>query len=76
MGIKHVVEEELEITAEASMERLILVGGDQLFKDRVRTIMKQRESDVPGENFESIQPMLGMLHTKEFCEIDLQAPSW
>ena len=32
-------------------------------KDRVRTIMKQRESDVPGENFESIYAMLGMLHT-------------
>ena len=25
--------------------------------------MKQRESDVPGENFESIHAMLGMLHT-------------
>lgn len=63
MGIKYAVEEELEITAEAGLEKLILVGGDQLLKDRVRAIMKQRESDVPGENFESIHAMLGMLHT-------------
>ena len=63
MGIKYAVEEELEITPEAGMEKLILIGGDQLLKDRVRTIMKQRESDVPGENFESIHAMLGMLHT-------------
>ena len=63
MGIKYAVEEELEITAEAGLEKLILVGGDQLLKDRVRAIMKQRELDVPGENFESIHAMLGMLHT-------------
>ena len=45
------------------LDKLVLAVGYQLFKDRVRTIMKQRESDVPGENFELMQGMLGMLHT-------------
>lgn len=40
------------------------MGGDQLLAERVRAIQKQRESDVLGEDFSMVLPVLGPLHTE------------
>lgn len=62
-GISRVLIEELGYSRQELMEGLFLVGGDQLLLDRVRSIQRWRESDVPGEDFSFVLPILGPFHT-------------
>ncbi|KAF8471076.1 hypothetical protein BDZ91DRAFT_838517 [Kalaharituber pfeilii] len=62
-GIGRVLTSEFKYTKSDLAEGLFLVGGDQLLADRVRSIQKARESDVPGEDFSFVVPVLGPLHT-------------
>ncbi|KAF8416868.1 hypothetical protein EV426DRAFT_721563 [Tirmania nivea] len=62
-GISRVLMDELKIPKDDFMQGIFLVGGDQLLAERVRGIQKQREGDVPGEDFSGVLPVLGAFHT-------------
>ncbi|RPB20180.1 hypothetical protein L211DRAFT_895066 [Terfezia boudieri ATCC MYA-4762] len=62
-GISRVLMDELKIPKDDFMQGIFLVGGDQLLAERVRSIQKQREGDIPGEDFSRVLPVLGAFHT-------------
>lgn len=63
-SIQRALTAELKYSNQDLMEDIFLVGGDQLLLDRVRSIKRVQESDVPGEDFSYVNPLLGPLHTK------------
>ena len=62
-GIDQALFGELRYTKQNMAEGIVIVGRDQLLEDRVRTIQKLKEYDVPGENYQGVQASLGPLHT-------------
>lgn len=62
-SIHKILTEVLGYSMQDLMEGLFLIGGDQLLADRIRSIQKLMEGDVPGEDFSYIVVLLGPLHT-------------
>ncbi|KAF8424262.1 hypothetical protein BGX38DRAFT_1279448 [Terfezia claveryi] len=62
-GISRMLIDELKILKNDFIQGIFLVGGDQLLAERVHSIQKQREGDIPGEDFSGVLPVLGAFHT-------------
>ena len=62
-GIQRVLTQEFKYSKSDMADGLFLVGGNQLLAEQVRGIQKARESDVSGEDFSGIIPILEPLHT-------------
>ncbi|KAF8457345.1 hypothetical protein BDZ91DRAFT_800597 [Kalaharituber pfeilii] len=62
-SIKRCLSKDLGYTNQDLMKGIYLVGGDHLLVSRVKSIQRLRESDVPGEDFKFVLPLLGPLHT-------------
>ncbi|RPB21215.1 hypothetical protein L211DRAFT_851587 [Terfezia boudieri ATCC MYA-4762] len=62
-SVRKVLTEVLKYSLQEVMDGLYLLGGNQLLADRIRSIQKLMEGDIPGEDFSSIIVLLGPLHT-------------
>ncbi|RPB23674.1 hypothetical protein L211DRAFT_880930 [Terfezia boudieri ATCC MYA-4762] len=62
-SVRKILTEVLGYSLQEVMDGLYLVGGDQLLADRIRSIQKLMEGDIPGEDFSSVIMLLGPLHT-------------
>lgn len=62
-SIRKVLTETMKYSLQELMDGLFLVGGDQLLADRIRSLQKMMEGDVPGEDFSYVVALLGPLHT-------------
>ena len=62
-SVPKILTEVLKYSLQEVMDGLYLLGGDQLLADRIRSIQKLMEGDIPGEDFLSVIVLLGPLHT-------------
>lgn len=62
-SIRNVLLKDLKYSLQELVDGIVFAGGDQLLADRVRSLQKLMEGDVPGEDFSFVITLLGPLHT-------------
>lgn len=62
-SVRKILTEVLGYSMQELMDGIFLVGGDQLLADRIRSLQRIMDGDIPGEDFSFLIVLLGPLHT-------------